>query len=229
MVSLFTKSGVGRDTICTKGSGFQIVGSVPTGKVTGLTSKKGGTQKCSIPIVVEDPNVPCEFWSRWVVTVVGLILFLGGCSSRGKTKEAGWVAFFLKTGEFLHFSVSWGVALNSVLNLSNLVDADVNTGGGENSHLSSLRNAWGNVGVLLVVHLILLLKVPLLSLAKGSRVGKDHSPSERLSYYFHCQFLIHPVNYPCCIHFSNVNPSFGFLIKRIPDELPCYIPRVLSP
>ena len=75
--------------------------------------------------------------------MVGLILFLGGCSSVGKTKEAGQVAFFLKTGEFFHFSVSGGVALNSVLKLSNLVDAAVNTGGGENSHLSSLRNAWG--------------------------------------------------------------------------------------
>ena len=152
--------------------------------------------------------------------MLGLILFLGGCSSGSKTKEAGWVAFFLKTGDFFHFSVSWGVALNSVLKLSNLVDATVNTGGGENSHLSSLRNVWGNVGVLLLVHSILLLKVPPLSLAKGSRVGKDHSPSERLSYYFHCQFLTHPVNYPCCVHFTNVNPSFGFLIKMILDEPP---------
>ena len=67
------------------------------------------------------------------------------------------------------------------------------------------------------------------SLAKESRVGKDHSPSERLSYYFHCQFLIHPVNYPCCIHFTNVNPSFRFLIKRILDKPPCYIPWVQSP
>ena len=53
--------------------------------------------------------------------MVGLILFLSGCSSGGKTEEAGWVAFFLKTGEFFHFPVSWGVALNSVLILSNLV------------------------------------------------------------------------------------------------------------
>ena len=75
--------------------------------------------------------------------MLGLILFLGGCSSRGKTEEAGWVAFSLKTGDFFHFSVSWGVALNSALKLSNLVDATVNAGGGENSHLSSLRNAWG--------------------------------------------------------------------------------------
>ena len=75
--------------------------------------------------------------------MVGLILFLGGCSSGDKTKEAGQVTFFLKTGEFFHFSVSWGVAPNSVPKLPNLLDAAVNTDGGENSHLSSLRNAWG--------------------------------------------------------------------------------------
>ena len=57
VVSLFTKSGVGRDTICSKGGGFQIVGSVPTGKVTDLI---GGTPKCSIPIVVVGSDVPCE-------------------------------------------------------------------------------------------------------------------------------------------------------------------------
>ena len=41
VVSLFTKSCVGHDTICSKGGGFQIVGSVPTGKVTSLTNKIG--------------------------------------------------------------------------------------------------------------------------------------------------------------------------------------------
>ena len=70
--------------------------------------------------------------------------YCGGFSSEDKTKEAGWVAFFLRTGDFFHFSVSWGVALNSVLKLSNLVDVTVSTGGSENSHLSSLRNAWGD-------------------------------------------------------------------------------------
>ena len=161
--------------------------------------------------------------------MVGLVLFLGGCSSVGKTKEAGWVAFFLKTGEFLHFSVSWGVALNSVLKLSNLVDAAVITGGGENSHLYSLRNAWGKCRGVVGGAFNPPFKGSSSISEKGSRVGKDHSPSERLSCYFHCQFLIHPVNYPCCIHFTNVNPSFGFLIKRIPDEPPCYIPRVQFP
>ena len=118
-----------------------------------------------------------------------------------------------------------GIELNSVLKLSNFVGATVNTGGGENSHLSSLRNVWGECkGVAGGVF-----SPP----SKGSSsisgegiTGRDHSPSEKLSYCFHCQFLIHPVTYPCCIHFTNVNPFFGFLIKRIPDEPPCYIPRV---
>ena len=35
-----------------------------------------------------------------------------------------------------------GVRLNPVSKLSRFVCSDVNTGGGENSHLSSLRNAW---------------------------------------------------------------------------------------
>ena len=161
--------------------------------------------------------------------MLGLILFLRGCSSRGKTKEAGWVAFFLKTDDFLHISLSWGVDLNSVLKLSNLVDATVNTGGGENSHLSSLRYAWGEYRGVVGGVFSPPSKGLLLSLVKESQVGKDHSPSERLSYYFHCQFLIHPVNYPCCIHFTNVNPSFGFLIKKILDEPPYYIPWVWSP
>ena len=87
----------------------------------------------------------------------------------------------------------------------------------------------GNVRVLLVVCLVLLLKVPLLSLVKESWVGKDHSPSEKLSYYFHCQFLIHRVNCPCCIHITNVNPSFGLVIKMISDKPPCHIPQVRFP
>ena len=167
--------------------------------------------------------------TRRAVSVLGLILFLGGFSSEDKAKDVGCAALFLSAVDFFSFSVSWGVRLNLVSKSSKFVCSDVNTGGGENSHLPSLRNAWGSVGVLLVVHLILLLKVPLLSPVKGSRVGKDHSPSERLSYYFHCQFLIHPVNYPCCTHFTDVNPSLRFLIKRIPDEPPFYIPRVQSP
>ena len=59
-----------------------------------------------------------------------------------KIKLKMWVMqlFFL--------SVSWGVRLNPVSKSSKFVCPDVNTGGGENSHLSSLRNAWGEcIGV----------------------------------------------------------------------------------
>ena len=144
-MSFLTKSDVGWDTICSKGGGFQIAGSVPTERGTGLTSKKEGTPKCLIPTEVEGSDVPCRLRLRGVDVVVGLALFLGGCSLGGKTKEVGWVAFFLRTGDFFHFSVSWGVRLNPVSKLSKFVCSDVNTGGGENSHLSSLKNAWGNV------------------------------------------------------------------------------------
>ena len=60
VVSFLTKSDVRCDTICSKGGRFQIAGSVPTERGTGLTSKKEGTQKCSIPIVVEGSDIPCE-------------------------------------------------------------------------------------------------------------------------------------------------------------------------
>ena len=122
-----------------------------------------------------------------------------------------------------------GVELNSVLKLSNLIDATVNTGGGENSYMSSLRNAWGECRGVVGGAFNPPSKGSSSISGEGSQVGKDHFPSERLSYYFHCQFLIHPVNYPCCIHFTNINPSFGFLIKKIPEEPPWYIPQVQSP
>ena len=143
--------------------------------------------------------------------MVGLILFLGGCSSRGKTKEAGQVACFLKTGESLHFSVSWGVALNSVLKLSNLADAAVNTGGGENSHLSSLRNVWGECrGVVGGVF-----NPP----SKGpSSISGKGITGRKGSLSLGKIVLLFSLSIPnsSCIHFTNVNPSFGFLIKRIP-------------
>ena len=37
--------------------------------------------------------------------MLGLILFLGGFSSKDKTKEAGRGVFFLKTGDLFHISV----------------------------------------------------------------------------------------------------------------------------
>ena len=144
-MSFLTKSDVGWDTICNKGGGFQIAGSVPTDKGTGLTSKKGVTPKCSIPTEVEGSDVPCRLWLRGVDIVVGLVLFLGGFSSEDKTNDVGQAALFLSTVGFFSLSVSWGVRLNPVSKLSKFVCSDVRTGGGESSHLSSLRNAWGGV------------------------------------------------------------------------------------
>ena len=77
VVSFLTKSEVGWDTICSKGGGFQITGSVPTDRGTGLTSKKEGTLKCLISIEVEGSDVPCRLRLRGVDVVVGFALFLG--------------------------------------------------------------------------------------------------------------------------------------------------------
>ena len=107
-MSFLTKSDVGWDTICSKGGGFQIAGSVPTDKGTGLTSKKEGTPKCSNPTEVEGFDVPCRLWLTGVVVVVGLTLFLGGFSSENKTKEVGLVALFLSAVDFFSLFVSWG-------------------------------------------------------------------------------------------------------------------------
>ena len=83
--------------------------------------------------------------------MLGLILFLDRFSSKGKTKDAGQAVLFLKTGDFFQFSVPQGVELDSVAELSSTLGVDftsdfvgvtVNIGGGENSHLSSLKNAW---------------------------------------------------------------------------------------
>ena len=122
-----------------------------------------------------------------------------------------------------------GVALNSVLKLSNLVDAAVNTGGGENSHLSSLRNAWGECRSVVGDAFNPPSKGSSSISGEGITGRKGSLSLRKIVLLFHCQFLFHPVNYPCCIHFTNANPSFGFLIERIPDEPPCYIPQVQSP
>ena len=137
-------------------------------------------------------------------------------------------ALFLSTIDFSFLSVSWGVRFNPVSKLSKFTCPDVNTGGGENSHLSSLRNAWGECIGVAGVSSISLSKASLVSLVMELLVGKDHSPLKILSYCSQCQVLYHPVYYPCCIHLTDVNPSFRFLIKRIPDEPPCYIPQVRS-
>ena len=146
VVSFLTKSDVGWDTICSKGGGFQIVGSVPTERGTDLTSKKEGTLKFLISIEVEGSEVPCRLRLSRVDVAVSLTLFLGGFSSEDKTKDFGLAALFLSAGDFLLSVLS--VRLSPISELSNFACSDVNTGGGENSHLSSLRNACGEcIGV----------------------------------------------------------------------------------
>ena len=126
-----------------------MIGSEPTGKVTSLTSRIGWTPKCSILIEVEGFDVPCILLLRWAATVLGLILFLDRCSSDGKVRDVGQAAFFLSTVDFFSLTVSWGVELSVVTNkseddfTSDWVGITGITGGGENNHLSSLRNAWG--------------------------------------------------------------------------------------
>ena len=147
VVSFLTKSDVGWDTICSEGGGFQVAGSVPTERGTGLTSKKEGTLKFLISIEVEGSEVPCRLRSRGVDVVVGLTLFLEGFSSEDRTKDFGLAALFLSAGDVLLLSVL-SVRLSPISELSNFACSDVNTGGGENSHLSSLRNACGEcIGV----------------------------------------------------------------------------------
>ena len=148
VVSFLTKSGVGWDTICSKGGGFQTAGSVPTGNVTDLTNRIGWTPKCKFPLVIGVSDFLGKLGSRRAVSVLGLILFLGGFSSEDKTRDLGHAALFLNAVDFFSLSVSCGVRLNPVSKLSKFVCSDVNTDEGENSHLSPLRNAWGEcIGV----------------------------------------------------------------------------------
>ena len=109
-MSFLTKSGVGWDTICSKGGGFQTAGSVPTGNVTDLTNRIGWTPKCRFPLTMGVSGFLGKLGSRRAATVLGLILFLGGFSSKGKTKDVGHVALFLSAVDFFSLSVSWGVS-----------------------------------------------------------------------------------------------------------------------
>ena len=145
----FTKSGVGWDTIHSRDGRCQIIGSESTGKVTSLTSRIGWIPKCSISIEVKAFDVPCILLSRWAATVLGLILFLGRCSANGKVRDLEQAALFLSAVEF-SLTVSWGGVRFSVVSnesendfTSDWVGITGITDGGENNHLSSLRNAWG--------------------------------------------------------------------------------------
>ena len=131
---------------------------------------------------MEGFNIPCILQSSWAATVLDLILFLGRCSSDGKVRDLGWAALFLSAVDFFSLTVSWGVRFSAVSNeseddfTSDWMGITGITGGGENNHLSSLRNAWGNVRVSLVGQLIHLPRVPQVCLVKEAQVGEDHTP-----------------------------------------------------
>ena len=96
----------------------------------------------------------------------------------------------------------------------------VSTGGGENSHLSSLRNAWGEcIGVDGGVFSPSSKNSSCLS-GDGSLGIKDHSPLKTLSYCFHCPIPFYFINCPCCIHCTVVNPSSGVPYKKDPGRAP---------
>ena len=97
-------------------------------------------------------DVSCALWLRWDATVLDLILFLGGCSANGKGRDVGQAALLLDTSGFFSFTVTWAVEFDLVSVLSSMSEGGFTsewvynvgtTGGHENSHLSSLRNAWG--------------------------------------------------------------------------------------
>ena len=107
-MSFLTSSGVGWDTICSEGGGFQTASSVPTGNVTDLTNRTGWTPKCVFSLKKGVSGLLGKLGSRKATTVLGLILFLDGFTSEGNTKDVGCVVLFLSAVEFFSFSVSWG-------------------------------------------------------------------------------------------------------------------------
>ena len=111
-MSFLTKSGVGWDTICSKGGGFQTAGSALTGTVTDLTNRIGWTLKCKFSLVMGVSDFLGKLELRRAVSVSGLILFLGGFSSEDKTKGVGLAALFLCAVDFFSLSVSWRVKLS---------------------------------------------------------------------------------------------------------------------
>ena len=98
-------------------------------------------------------NIPCALQFRWAATVLDLILFLGGYPSDVKDWNLGWAVLFLSVADFFSLTVMWGVKFGPISVVSSVskggftskwVYVVTTTGGGENSHLSSRRNAWGD-------------------------------------------------------------------------------------
>ena len=51
-------------------------------------------------------DVSCALWSRWAVTVLDLILFLGGCSSDCQGRYIGQAALLLDALDFVSLTMT---------------------------------------------------------------------------------------------------------------------------
>ena len=93
---------------------------------------------------MEGSEAPCRLRWWWGRCRGGFCPFSWeGFLPEDKTKDFGLTALFLSAVDFLLLSIVF-VRLSPIFELSNFACSDVNTGGGENNHLSSLRNAmWG--------------------------------------------------------------------------------------
>ena len=95
-------------------------------------------------------------------------------------RDLGWAALFPSAVDS-SLTMAWGGRTFSGTQkseddfTSDWVGITGITGGCENNHLSSLRNAWGNVGVSLVGYLIHLPRFPQVCPVKEAQVEKDHS------------------------------------------------------
>ena len=77
-----------------------MVGSIPTGNLTGLTNRIGWTPECVLSVVMGVSGLLAEMQSRRAATVLVLLLFLGDFPSEGKIKDEGVTTLFLSTLEF---------------------------------------------------------------------------------------------------------------------------------
>ena len=100
LVSFLTNSGVGWGTICSKDGGLQVIGSVPTGNLTGLTNRMGWAPEYVLSVIMGVSCLLAEVLSRRAATVLVLLLFLGDFPSEGEIKDEGLTTLFVSVLEF---------------------------------------------------------------------------------------------------------------------------------
>ena len=173
---------------------------------------------------MEESEVLCMQLLRLVASGSDLILFSWG-SSKDKVRDVGWAALFLSAVHFFSFTGFQGVRLDPICVLSGLMEVYCNsesigvtfiTGGGENSHLSPLRNAWGECKgvtdwVLNPSH-----KSSSGISGEGSTGRKGSSSLRKFKLFTSLSSSNKSFAQSICKHFTNVNPSFGFLYKKDP-------------